>query len=70
MKMVFDEFYGELSFAQRAAYRKYGVSPADHSALLNYFDEDAHQEIAEYVKKNAKENNGVFYAFRLIENGV
>lgn len=33
MKIVYDENYGELSFAQRAAYRKFNVSPSDHDAL-------------------------------------
>lgn len=60
MKIIFDEFYGELSFAQRAAYRKYNVSPSDHDHLLAYFHDDAHKEITEYVIENAKQNGGMF----------
>lgn len=49
-KMVFDEYYGELSFAQRAAYRKHNVSPWDHSELVREFGEDSHAEITKAVK--------------------
>ena len=41
-KMVYDESYGELTFAQRAAYRKYNVSPSDHDDLVDVFGESAH----------------------------
>ena len=50
MKIVFDEWFGELSFAQRAAYRRFNVSPSDHAGLVNEFGEDAHAAITEAVK--------------------
>ena len=34
MKIVFDERYGELSYKQRAAYRKHNVTPFDHDAIV------------------------------------
>lgn len=60
MKIVFDEWYGELSYKQRAAYRKYNVSPSDHDHILRYFHDTSHNEIADYVKANAEENGGMF----------
>lgn len=60
MKIVYHESYGELSYAQHAAYRKYNVSPSDHDTILMYFHSDAHKEITEYVKDNARANNGIF----------
>lgn len=59
MKIVYDESYGELSYAQRAAYRKYNVSPSDHNGLELRFGND-HKAITEYVKFNASNNRGMF----------
>lgn len=53
MKMVYDEWYGELSYAQRAAYRKYNVSPADHQGLVREFGEDEHAKITAAVKERS-----------------
>lgn len=50
MKMVFDEWYGELSYAQRAAYKKFNVSPSDHDFLVERFGADAHAQITQVVK--------------------
>lgn len=58
MKMVYDEQYGELSFAQRAAYRKYNVSPMDHQMLVNEFGEANHIKITEAVK--ARSESGIY----------
>jgi len=55
MKMVYDEWYGELSFAQRTAYRKYNVSPSDHHDLVEEFGADAHQEITKAVKERSSD---------------
>lgn len=63
MKIVFDEFYGDMSYAQRAAYRKHNVSPSDHDALLQYFFPDDHAAITKYVKWNASNNKGMFNLF-------
>jgi len=49
MKLVFDEWYGTLSFAQRTAYRKYNISPNDHVMLVRRFGENAHTQIKDYV---------------------
>lgn len=51
MKMVFDEWYGELSFAQRAAYRRYNISPSDHDMLVDEFGEHNHAAITAVVKE-------------------
>lgn len=63
MKIVFDEWYGELSYAQRAAYRKHNVTPVEHTELVMHFGENAHAEITNYVKRNAAANNGTFLVF-------
>lgn len=48
MTLVYDEQYGEVSFAQRAAYRKFNVSPSDHDELDRRFAGD-HRAITAYV---------------------
>lgn len=50
MKMVYDEWYGEVSFAQRRAYRANNVPPAMHVELVEYFGESSHAAITAYVK--------------------
>lgn len=62
MKLVYDEWYGTLSFAQRAAYRKFNVSPSDHDGLVRRFGADAHQEITAFVKKHSE--SGMYCAPR------
>ena len=57
-KMVFDEWYGELTYAQRAAYRKYNVPPAMHGDLIARFGEESHQRITAFVKAVAATNGG------------
>jgi hypothetical protein len=57
-KMVFDESYGELTYAQRAAYRKFNVSPSDHDMLVDKFGADNHDKITDAVKKFSR--NGMF----------
>lgn len=52
MKMVYDEWFGTLSYAQRAAYRKYNVSPYDHQMLVQEFGED-HAAITRVVKERS-----------------
>jgi hypothetical protein len=54
VKMVYDEWYGELSFAQRAAYRKHNVSPSDHDDLVREFGEQAHAAITKAVKERSE----------------
>lgn len=53
-KIIFDERYGDVSFAQRAAYRKFNVSPSDHSDLADHFGADAHDEITRFVKGHSE----------------
>lgn len=50
MKMVYNEWYGELSYAQRAAYRKYNITPAEHNDLVREFGANAHASITKAVK--------------------
>lgn len=52
-KIVFDESYGELSFAQRAAYRKFNVSPSDHWDLTDHFGAGNHDAITQFVKEHS-----------------
>jgi len=53
MKIVYDEMYGSLSFAQRAAYRKFNVSPSDHDSLVAEFGENNHTGITAAVKERS-----------------
>lgn len=50
MKLVYDEWFGTLSYAQRAAYRKYNVSPYEHDRLCEHYGEDDHAAITTAVK--------------------
>lgn len=52
-KMVYDEWYGKLTYAQRAAYRKYNVSPADHDMLEYEFGKGNHDAITAAVKERS-----------------
>ena len=61
MKIIFDESYGELSFAQRAAYRKHNVPPALHDELEEYFGAGNHSAITTYVKAVASPEYGRVY---------
>lgn len=36
-KMVYDEYYGEIGFAERTAIRKHNVSPSDYQDVLEAF---------------------------------
>lgn len=47
--MVYDEWYGTLSYAQRSAYRKHNVTPYEHDRLVERFGESAHAEITKAV---------------------
>jgi hypothetical protein len=53
MKMVYSEWYGDISYAQRAAYRKHNISPSDHQMLVDEFGEDNHEAITKAVKERA-----------------
>ena len=59
MKLVYDEWYGTLSYAQRAAYRKHNISPSDHQSLVDKFGADDHAGIVAEVKRQI-ETNGRF----------
>lgn len=60
-KMVYDEWYGEISYAQRAAYRKYNVSPSDHDLLVDEFGAGNHEVITRVVKQRS-EGSGIYQA--------
>jgi hypothetical protein len=53
MKMVYSEWFGELTYAQRAAYKKYNVSPSDHDDLVREFGAEAHAKITAAVKERS-----------------
>lgn len=63
-KMVFHEAYGKLSFAQRAAYRKYNVSPSDHDDLMQIFGESNHAGITAAVLRYSPD--GMFSTFSML----
>lgn len=65
MKIIFDEWYGEVSVAQQQAYKKYNVSPSDHNDILMYFRKNRHDDIVRYVRRNAEENGGMFSVYSL-----
>lgn len=50
MKMVYDEYYGHLSYAQRAAYRSLNVTSYEHDRLVEHFGETSHAEITAAVR--------------------
>ena len=62
-KMVYDERYGELTFAQRAAYRKHNVSKSDHDTLVDTFGETAHDAITKAVKAHSP--SGIFSVWEM-----
>jgi hypothetical protein len=64
-KIVYDEWYGELTFAQRAAYRKYNIPPALHTELVERFGNNG-DEIVKFIKDTVARKGRVDYgdAFR------
>lgn len=60
-KMVYDEWYGELTYAQRACYRKYNVPPAMHSQLVERFGDDP-KAIIEFIKRMVAEHGSIGYS--------
>lgn len=54
-KMVYDERYGKVSYAQRAAYRKHNIAPVDHDDLVDEFGAENHKAITEAVKERSQE---------------
>lgn len=59
-KMVYDEYYGDLTFALRAAIRKYNVSPSDYQGLTDEFGEGNYAEIQDAIKERSKKH-GIYY---------
>lgn len=54
-KMVFDEYYGELTFALRTAIRKYNVSPSDYRDLEDEFGEGEYAKIQAAIKERSED---------------
>jgi len=52
-KMVYDEWYGELTFALRAAIRKNNVSPSDYQMLEYEFGQGNYDAILRAVKERS-----------------
>lgn len=59
--MEYDEQYGDLTRPQKAAYRKYNVSPADHFDLIDEFGENNRTAIVAAVKDRSP--NGYYNFF-------
>lgn len=60
-RIVYDEAYGTLSFAQRAAYRKHNVPPAMHDMLVARFGED-HATITRFVNETVARRGRIDYS--------
>lgn len=58
-KMVYDEAYGDLTYAQRACYRKHNVPPAMHDQLVRKFDDPA--QIVAFVNLTVARNGRIDY---------
>lgn len=54
-KMVYDEWYGELTYALRTAIRKFNVSPADYSSLEAEFGQGNFDIILSAIKERSVE---------------
>jgi len=52
-KMVYDEWFGELTFAERSAIRKFNVSPFDHEQLCSEFGRENHAAITAAIKERS-----------------
>ena len=59
-KLVYDEWYGTLTYAQRSCYRKNNVPPAMHDELVARFGDDADAIIA-FVKRMVAEHGSINY---------
>ena len=60
-KLLYDEWYGTLTYSQRACYRKYNVPPAMHADLVQRFGEDPEAIIA-FVKRMVAEHGSINYS--------
>ena len=68
-KMVYDESYGDLTFALRAAIRKYNVSPSDYWDLQDQFGEASYAEMTAAIKKYSPNDNFSSFEMRKGETG-
>jgi hypothetical protein len=59
-KIVYDEWYGQLTYAQRACYRKYNVPPAMHQDLVARFGENPDVIVA-FIKRVVAERGSINY---------
>lgn len=59
-KLVYDEWYGELTYVQRATYRKHNVPPAMHDSLLARFGNDPTAIVA-FVKQCIADHGRIDY---------
>ena len=59
-KLVYDEWYGQLTYAQRACYRKCNVPPAMHQDLVARFGDDPGAIVA-FVKRVVAERGSIDY---------
>ena len=55
MKLIYDEWYGTVSFAQRATYRKFNVTPSEHEDLVDEFGAENHEAITKAVKRRVRD---------------
>lgn len=60
-RMVYDEWYGTLTYAQRTAYRKHNVPPAMHDMLVDRFGGD-HDAITRFVRDTVASKGRIDYS--------
>lgn len=54
MKFTFQEAYGTLTAGQWTLYKKYNITPMEHSMLMEEFGEENHADIIEAVKERSE----------------
>lgn len=57
-KMVYNEWYGEITVAEQRAIKKFNVSPVDHQMLCDEFGEANHDTITQAIKSRSE--NGMY----------
>ena len=67
MKIVFDEWYGELTFALRAKIRKHNVSPTDYRMLEDEFGQGNYAAIQQAIVERSE--TGMYHDRRSYTSG-
>ncbi len=65
--LTFHESFGTVTRQQLATYRSANVSQSDHDDLADYFGEDRHDDIVQFVRQSAAKHNGMYQSFDLTQ---